>query len=899
MSKNLTRKGLALGVVAALAGSFFTGVPASAAANEQLTLLPSTGTAYKTIEGEAFALTEGLLPGSSQPISNTTTLKYSVTNMTPTSAAAFDTGFPKVNGKALGATAATDTLARTAVSPSVQPANTTVYSEGTTPVAGANQTFTLKVTGVATGVPSSFAVTAFFDVDGDNVYDEGLDPASATRTITWVDDADVAGTVALSQPYVGDTSATATVVLDGYNQEQLAAHKVAVHFTDASGTALKGVTASTSASATDIVLATLATGKFSATSPTFTALVRPATASASGSVKASAYIRPSGSATAASFAANANGATTFVADAKSLGSSFFAAEIRTYDSVVTSTAWTANSLAYTSTAATTGAVNQTLAVANTRVNSEVSVSAALSKVAVAQPNASISLKVTTAVTLSATKTLTLAGKTYTANADLPTALALTSNADGNAIVTFTTAGFEVGNAVVLEFKGQGLTNTVTVTSAALVYDIYETKNVLASNERSMNLGSTLKLGYKVVDQFKEAITSGYRLRLTATNGTGTPLTVSPAYFEGVLTGGTTEFTVGNAAVGVYTAAVVLQKYNASTLLWDDLTGGGTNFTAPASVNVNVIAVQKDVVGISQAAGEDSEVVADVVETANDTRVSRATSKVYAAGERASLSILVSEDITDIGRKGAEVTVTGSGLLFGKTSAGYEVADSFTAYANASGVADVDVISNIEGTYTITVTSGAASKTATVTFVSTLPTASIAWKDAPAQMVTQRTFEQTVITKDKYGNLVGDAIAFTNTGVGYFVINSVTTDEVTGEGTARFGNWLNEIGLSNLLASYATGVVATPYVLSPVHSVDWGITDVTDISSAGKAIYVNTEYAKGKVVTVYINGKKMPVKAAEATDNAVERKYTQRKAGTYTVTVRISGGIIASEKVVIK
>ncbi len=85
----------------------------------------------------------------------------------------------------------------------------------------------------------------------------------------------------------------------------------------------------------------------------------------------------------------------------------------------------------------------------------------------------------------------------------------------------------------------------------------------------------------------------------------------------------------------------------------------------------------------------------------------------------------------------------------------------------------------------------------------------------------------------------------------------------------------------------------------VKSMEFGITDVTDISSAGKAIYVNTEFAKGKVVTVYINGVRMPVKAAEATDNAVERKYTQRKAGTYTVTVRVSGGVVASEKIVIK
>jgi hypothetical protein len=47
--------------------------------------------------------------------------------------------------------------------------------------------------------------------------------------------------------------------------------------------------------------------------------------------------------------------------------------------------------------------------------------------------------------------------------------------------------------------------------------------------------------------------------------------------------------------------------------------------------------------------------------------------------------------------------------------------------------------------------------------------------------------------------------------------------------------------------------------------------------------------------VTVNGKRIYSKV-QATDNAQELAFTQRKAGLYTVTVRISGGIVFTEKV---
>ncbi len=135
---------------------------------------------------------------------------------------------------------------------------------------------------------------------------------------------------------------------------------------------------------------------------------------------------------------------------------------------------------------------------------------------------------------------------------------------------------------------------------------------------------------------------------------------------------------------------------------------------------------------------------------------------------------------------------------------------------------------------------------------------------------------------------GRTVTFTVVGAGYVGSNTVVTD-ANGVATVKLVAGSADLGTSTLTAT-VDGVSASK-------SIEFGQTDVTDISSAGKAIYVNTEFAKGKVVTVYIDGVRMPVKAAEATDNAVERKYTQSKAGKHVVTVRISGGISVTETVV--
>ncbi|MFM1927093.1 MAG: hypothetical protein RLZ06_669, partial [Actinomycetota bacterium] len=78
------------------------------------------------------------------------------------------------------------------------------------------------------------------------------------------------------------------------------------------------------------------------------------------------------------------------------------------------------------------------------------------------------------------------------------------------------------------------------------------------------------------------------------------------------------------------------------------------------------------------------------------------------------------------------------------------------------------------------------------------------------------------------------------------------------------------------------------------SIEFGLTD-GDVVAGGKRVFVNAEFAKGRTVTVTIDGKRVYSKV-QTTDNAVELAFTQKKKGSHTVTVRISGGIVFTEKV---
>jgi len=198
MSKNLTRKGLVLGTVAALVSTVFAGSPANAAG--EVVFEPSTGTSYNTFVTEPLTLAASLAAG--QVAGNIVQLKYAVT--VPTGV----TLQHKVNG----ASSFTD-LAATGVvsgSGSASAANTILvgikYTTGTTDP-------------VATSDSVAVAVTAFLDSDNDGAVDAG--EYQQARTINFKKYSEVVPTVSITAPATADASVKATVALADLNVEQL------------------------------------------------------------------------------------------------------------------------------------------------------------------------------------------------------------------------------------------------------------------------------------------------------------------------------------------------------------------------------------------------------------------------------------------------------------------------------------------------------------------------------------------------------------------------------------------------------------------------------------------------------------------------------------------------------
>jgi hypothetical protein len=149
--------------------------------------------------------------------------------------------------------------------------------------------------------------------------------------------------------------------------------------------------------------------------------------------------------------------------------------------------------------------------------------------------------------------------------------------------------------------------------------------------------------------------------------------------------------------------------------------------------------------------------------------------------------------------------------------------------------------------------------------------------------------------DKWGNVVANvSVVFSTTGAGYMQDTAAVLTSSTGVVSGRVIVLQNDLGTSYITATAAKAKTLLSADLASAKSVEFGLVDA-DVVSGGKRIFVNSEFAKGRTITVTIDGKRIYSKV-QTTDNAVELAFTQKKNGSHTVTVRISGGIAFTEKV---
>jgi len=259
-------------------------------------------------------------------------------------------------------------------------AATSVVVAATTPSSTAANIITLKLaTSAATTATTSVTVTAFLDSNNDNLLTAG--EFEQARTVKFMKYSEVLPTVALTPVLAGDVTAKATATYADLNTQQLTASDFTVTFT---------VAGAAGADAAPGVVA--ASGVYTDSGLTGVA--------AAAAVTAQAYYKTVALGTAVTGTVAAQTIATNVA-----------ALVEGPDAKVISTVPTAR-------------LNTAFAVKSTVKAAAVGSAAALPVAGVA-----VTAAITTSATLSSTITLSVNGTVYT-SATLPTALALTSDANG-------------------------------------------------------------------------------------------------------------------------------------------------------------------------------------------------------------------------------------------------------------------------------------------------------------------------------------------------------------------------------------------------------------------------------------------------------------------------------------
>jgi trimeric autotransporter adhesin len=939
MSKNLTRKGLALGAIVALGSSVIAGTPALAA--NELTVAPSAGTSYNTLFGQVFDLATTFAPGYAP--ANYAQLKYQI-KTDANSAIAYKVGV------AASAKAAIDTEVAT---PST-PAQGAAVAVSTTAVTGSTTNATaltvnhLSIYATAgTAVATSVEVTSFVDANNDGALTAG--EWNSVRTINFKPAADIVPVVTLTQPNTGDTTLKATVAWGDLNIEQLADETV--KFT--AGTQIASATAGT-----------LADGVWTKSA---TALA------AAEAVTAQAYIGATAFGTAASATAVARTITSLTANV-----------VKGADA--------------TGTAATTGAAS-TNAVVRTNGSFVASVKALdVATTPVAAPSVAVVASVTATTTATDLRpastgvteiSITVNGVKYTSETVLNAAkVALTTDASGLASVSVSSVGLVATDVVTVSFSAQNLTSAVAAAQTDAVYTVTDdASGVIVAADK--NVATTFNVSVK--DQFGEySARTNERLKVVAAHAT---VGVGIANQFVNVTAGKASFTVtpitDNVTDITVTPTLEISSYNAST----GLTTYATGVTGGADLAARTIKFRSAAYSFATAPA------VAYVWNGTASAAYNATSNYKQLVTAAALADLAAVSAGAANSTWQAVTLTGSNIGEKLTVSGTDVflsidgaaasANSATKVAQAAA-ATIYVASNTVGTKTLTITNGSVTKTVDVVFYGAAATAGTKLVvTVPANEIPGRTVTVSAKLTDKFGNPVDSAantIAITASGAGYFVGTNATDTDADGVAKATFVNQSADAGTvvftvkytgtvlaADNLTTSASTVFAQPVVVDPSASVatvtvtaattsqagraldvtvkavdasgaavagavvalsstgagslssasvvtgaagtatvklvagasDLGAAVVTATSNAksgsatvefgatdasvdliGKRVYVTTEFAAGKRVTIYDNGVRRY--SAIQTSDAEKVVMWNVKAGSHTIVVKISG-----------
>ena len=874
MSKNLTRKGFALGTVLALGASLFAGTPASAAPTALYldTAFGTSGTSQTGVLGQYFTLAASANGATAGDVVNFYVEGVTAANLTATGRYVTDLE------------TATGTSAYVSRTPSATSNDLKQASIASTSwVVGNYYQLALKVNSTNVTSTTSVKVTPYLDsVIADGKPGPGEVTGTAV-TINFVKGSELTATPTLTDVPVGSTVTAAVAVSGGVNLSQFRAAAKGGHAETPFTVDFKETGADWASNLDVNALWNTTTSALEAVSTSSTTAGR--------TYGATANINAVDSAAGAAVSATAGQVTSLANISMRATNSYKATGlIRAGSGTVTART-------------TVGATGKTLAQSVTFKISE-----------------------TGADSLPAGATITAGGKTLTISKSATVEyleVSMTSGAlEGHADLSIAYTGVTDGKAFNVLAYATGALATVTTANtfvltgqdsvATAIVDSVQVSNTNTVVRNIARAGS-FSIAYTVVDQFGQTPTGTFRVVATNTNALVTPSVTSPiAVSAGSVTVSGTD---NNTADDTYEIVATLQK------LGTDGTYAGLTSAVTSTSTILAKAVKTPATIAITAA-----VTADIARNLNSmvpgvTQIQQGSAqRSITSSSGQTMSAIVTDSFGAV-VPGAAVTFSATGVLFhsaatskGSTSTGTFGADSLVVYTDANGsTGDVHYYSSNTGKQTITVTSGAATKTqaiswaaATTGVASGLSTWTVT---APTYILPGQTLKVSAVLKDRYGaviNTPADRVKATWTGPGYLTAAMATETDAdgaisftvllgaadAGTGTVKFtfagqNNTLEEVDLNDDVVAQAIVTLGAAPAASATAAV----------AGSTKRFFVSVSGNTGaKNVVVKVAGKTFKTLKGST---AKKTYAVAAPKGSHKVTVYVGGKLVATKTISVK
>ena len=834
MSKNMTKKGLALGAGIALVASAFGAAPASADASGPITLVPSAGTTFNSILQSGFqtnSLIDPALTGDADhltfkvvnPSKATLTVGLESVGEADTNTVQLGSATELANGASplldeTGAGAAASALATEYIY--------VVGSDGNVTDDGQNNLLTISTTAAVT---TTITVQAWLDVDSDGFVDT-FEKSSSIETITLYPASAVSAVTTVDSIVVGSKVLRATVTYgNDVNPHMVAADtgvqilRDGVAFAPDAGQAV-GATGIMQG----VISATTIAGNLGITKNTIT--VGPAAGNGNSTQIFAA------NATAAIYSAiawyNTSGAQTFlVADNVRMGAPSQVLDISAgnnadVDKMSFDVTDTAN---YKQTA--TDASEIEVRAGTTTASFTVQALDA----AVVLKAANIDVRATVSETaLDAAAEITISGSTGKLVADgaAITAYAVTDS-NGQATFTVTSKNGKALDAVdvAVEFKiATGVWTTINAAAAGGVDNGIDIKwlttafTALTPLPAAYVSGENPTVTFKVTDQWAQPVSaiSGARLSVYASAYVGGVEDTTKYAERANIVDGLATFTFANFAAAGATAELRGILYQgASTQV---ATSNVTVYNTAATSAINVATSFKtDITYNDFVTGDSSDGTVAAALTA--TGLGADTVRATIAGNV--------NNTTGAGQPGAAVTLSADGVLFFDSAAGVYALDTITVTSNEYGAWTVFAYSHTVNATGVAVSITSGTVSASTLLITYLPKDLLTRDNlsftfaVPAELVKNTTYAVTAKLADKWGNPIatsGATGSVSIVGNGSVQVNGVTAATVKdfdakGNATVFIRSLKDIAGPSSVSATLL--VVKSQYAINPLVDGDTG------------------------------------------------------------------------------